>query len=129
MKKIFTILTTFVLSVIITIAGLGFYVYKYNPFNIQACLISSFLSVPTENTATDGDTAGGSTEKFDHPLLSEEQEAKLESAGIDVSALPTVIPPEAEECAVKALGEDRVNEIINGAIPGPLDLFRAKSCF
>jgi len=130
LKTIFMILVIFFFSAIITLGGLTFYIYKYNPFNIQACLISSLLNV---SSIMDSQSSAGTGTKiapaqFDHPFLTPDQEAKLENAGIDVSTLPTTLSPEMKACGIKALGEDRINEIINGATPGPLDLLRVKSC-
>ena len=135
-KKFFIVLLIFFLSAIITLVGLAFYIYKQNPFNIQACLISSMLNASSiidnkigdsqPNTATEAvETAPA---QFDHPFLSPNQEAMLENAGIDVSALPTTLSPEMKACGINALGEDRINKIINGAAPSPLDLLRVKSC-
>lgn len=60
--------------------------------------------------------------------MSQNQEIMLENAGIDVSSLPTTLSPEMKACGINALGEDRINEIINGAALGPMDLLRVKSC-
>ena len=135
-KKFFIVLLIFFLSAIITLVGLAFYIYKQNPFNIQACLISSMLNASSiiDNKIGDSqpNTATGAVEtapaQFDHPFLSPNQEAMLENAGIDVGALPTTLSPEMKACGINALGEDRINEIINGAAPSPLDLLRVKSC-
>lgn len=137
-KTFLIILVTFFLSSIITLGGLAFYIYKQNPFNIQACLISSFLKASSimDSKISDSDSqssAGTGTTKtvpaqFDHPFLSPEQEVMLENAGIDVSTLPTTLSPEMKACGINALGEDRINEIINGATPSLLDLLRVKSC-
>lgn len=130
-KTFLLIFLTFLLSVIITLGGLALYVYKQNPFNIQACLISSFLNASSimdgQSSASSGSTKIAPV-RFDHPFLSTDQEVMLEQAGIDVSALPTTLSPEMKACGIEALGQDRINEIINGATPGPLDLLRAKSC-
>ncbi|MCD4762158.1 hypothetical protein K8R32_04340 [bacterium] len=128
LKTFLLILVTFFLSVIITLVGLVFYIYKANPFNIQACLISSFLNVFSIMNGQSGAGTGITPAKFDHPFLSSEQEVMLENAGIDVSALPTTLSPEMKACGIDALGQDRIDEIINGATPGPLDLLRVKSC-
>ena len=135
-KKFFIVLFIFLLSAIITLSGLAFYIYKQNPFNIQACLISSLLNAsPIMDNKTGDSQSSAATEttetapaQFDHPFLSPNQEIMLENAGIDVSALPTTLSPEMKACGINALGEDRINEIINGATPGPLDLLRVKSC-
>ena len=136
LKTFFIVLIIFFLSAIITLIGLAFYIYKQNPFNIQACLISSLLNAPSamDNKIGGIQPAAGTgaintaPAQFDHPFLSPNQEVMLENAGIDVSALPTTLSPEMKACGINALGEDRINEIINGAAPGPLDLLRVKSC-
>ncbi len=136
LKIFLIILVTFLLSSVITLGGLALYIYKQNPFNIQACLISSFLNAPSildsktsdSQINTEAGTTKTASDQFDHPFLSSEQEVMLENAGIDVSALPTTLSPEMKACGIEALGADRINEIINGATPGPLDLFRVKSC-
>lgn len=66
---------------------------------------------------------------YDHPLLSTEQEQTLESIGVDVSELPTSLTAEQQQCAVDALGQQRVNEIINGASPSTTDFLKAQHCF
>ena len=124
----YTVILTFVLTLIIVLGSLALYVVKKNPFNVQACIISSFLS-PTNVEAGDASTSSATTvTKFDHPLLSDTQEVMLDKAGIDVESLPSTISPEMEACFRDSLGDSRVNEIIQGATPGPLDLFKAKGC-
>jgi len=66
---------------------------------------------------------------YDHPLLSEDQENLLKSIGVDPRALPTEITPEMENCAREKLGDQRINEIIQGATPTTMDLLKAQSCF
>ncbi len=129
LKYFLIIFLTFLLSSIITLGGLALYVYTQNPFNIQACLISSFLNASSlMDSQSSAGTGTNAPAQFDHPFLSSDQEAMLENAGIDVSALPTTLSPEMKACGIEALGQDRIDEIINGATPGPLDLFRVKSC-
>ena len=65
---------------------------------------------------------------YDHPLLSNEQEKLLESMGINTTEIPTQITPAMEQCAIEALGEERVNEIKAGAVPGLGDYLQAKDC-
>lgn len=68
------------------------------------------------------------SQTYDHPLLNESQEQTLEKLGIDVEYIPERITPVMEECFVKTLGQDRVNEIIAGDSPSAIDLFKAKEC-
>lgn len=131
-KTLSLIITTALLSVIFTLAALGFYVWKYNPMNMKAYLIAGFMNVGslstdtgTEASGTEASTGSGTV---DNPLLSAEQESLLESAGIDVGSLPTSISPELEACFVEKLGSERVEEIKGGDVPGPLELLKAKGC-
>ncbi len=71
----------------------------------------------------------GEASSYDHPLLSNEQEILLETAGVDVQNLPTEITPEQEQCAVEALGAERVNQINQGASPTLDDYLKAQDCF
>ncbi len=127
LKTFFIVLITFVFSFIIFTGALAFYVIKENPFNIQACLISDLLN-PSEQVSHEGAAVGSETAAYDHPLLSVEQEKLLESYNVDIKSLPTTIPPGIEACFVESLGAKKVEEIKNGAVPGALDILRARSC-
>ncbi|MCK4554401.1 hypothetical protein KAU19_05590, partial [Candidatus Parcubacteria bacterium] len=107
--------------------ALAFYIIKENPFNIQACLISNLLN-PSEQVSQEGAAVGSGAEAYDHPLLSVEQEKLLESYNVDIKSLPTTIPPSIEACFVESLGAKKVEEIKSGAVPGALDILRARSC-
>jgi len=61
--------------------------------------------------------------------LNADQEQQLQEAGVDVGSLPQEISPEAEKCFEDKLGEDRVEEIKNGATPTTLEIMKAGSCF
>lgn len=74
-------------------------------------------------------TGTTSQSDYDHPLLSDEQEATLESIGVDLESVPTSISPEQQQCAVDALGQERVNQIISGSAPSLTDYLKAKDCF
>lgn len=124
------ILTTAIITAALVLGGLTLYVVKANPFNIQACVISSFFqdAAGTGSAEEGGQTEGGQTEGGGHPLLSDDQEQMLESSGIDVESLPQEISPEMEACFEEKLGKDRVEEIKAGAEPGSMELFKARSC-
>lgn len=80
---------------------------------------SSFMvGTTTEARAT---TTG---EKASEPTQA--QVEFMESVGIDSETLSF---SEAEiVCFREVLGSDRVDEIIAGAIPGPLEMYKAKDC-
>jgi len=124
MKTLFTIIITFVLTAIIIIGGGAMYIAKENPYNIQACIISSFFSLGENSTSTNIKETSG----FNHPLFSDKQEKMLEDLGVNVGTLPVNIPPEMEACAIEKLGKNRVEEIIGGDTPSFLEIFKAKDC-
>lgn len=130
LKTLSLIITTALISVIFTLAALGFYIWKYNPMNMKTYLIAGFMNVGSLSTDTDSTSAETTAEggTVDNPLLSAEQESLLEKAGIDVGSLPTSISSELEACFVEKLGAERVEEIKGGDVPGPIELFKAKAC-
>lgn len=60
--------------------------------------------------------------------LSENQVDALVSLGIDRASVPSTVSAEQETCFVETLGQDRVTEIKNGAVPSAIELMRAESC-
>ncbi len=66
--------------------------------------------------------------EYDHPYLTTKQENILESVGIDVKDIPTEITSEQEECAIEAIGVERVNEIVAGSAPTMTDILKTKHC-
>ncbi len=60
--------------------------------------------------------------------LTPAQADALRFIGLDISKIPNPIPPAMIDCFVKTLGQERVDEIIAGAVPGPVELFKASSC-
>jgi hypothetical protein len=131
-KLFFIVLTTALVTAVLVLAGLGLYIFKANPFNVQACLISSVLksagSSPSEDPAGTP-SENNSLEEDRHPLLNESQEKQLEDAGIDVESLPTTISPETESCLVEAVGKERAEEIKAGDTPTTFEIFKSRSCF
>ena len=81
------------------------------------------------NAITSQMTSDITESSYDHPLLSEDQEILLESMGIETSTLPTEVSQEQMDCGVEALGQERADEIINGATPNLSDLVKAQHCF
>lgn len=67
-------------------------------------------------------------EKFDHPLFTEEQEETLRSIGVEPASLPLSIAPHQEECAIEALGKEKVEQIKKGNLPSLSDYFKIKHC-
>jgi len=68
------------------------------------------------------------TSGYDHPYLTTQQEAILESIGINPEDIPAEITPAMEECAVSVLGEKRANEIGSGSEPTLTEIIKLKGC-
>jgi hypothetical protein len=137
-KTLLIVIVTFLVTVIIVVGGLAYYIMAKNPLNIKGCLISGYINPLIKGTAISNikdkidssiGATGGTQTDYDHPLLSPQQEAMLEDAGVDVSKLPSTIPPELESCLIGIFGKERVEEIKAGDIPGPLEIIRGKDCF
>lgn len=60
--------------------------------------------------------------------LTEGQEKALRTIGIDPANVPTEITPEQEACFVEKFGQTRVDEIVSGDTPTPLEFVRGASC-
>lgn len=137
MKKIIQILLIIILASIIALI----FIFVFNPFDLRTKLIgniiNSYLSSTIEgyspenknnenlnNVATE--QSGTPTDK--HPLLTAEQEKTLETYGVDVSQLPTSISAEMEKCFIDELGQERADEIVGGASPSAIEIFKARSC-
>lgn len=103
------------------------YLWITDPFNLRSLIPAELSPIETIKIIT-----GNTSVKIDNidknPLLSEEQEAQLESLGVDPANLPTTITPAMEECFIDKLGQSRANELINGATPNTSDFLRANSC-
>lgn len=123
---IIAIILLFILAIIL--------IFVFNPRNLRneiiGGMINNYLSSHLEDYQPKNlnENNVGAIPADKHPILNAEQEAKLESFGVDVSQLPTTISPEMQECFIEKLGQDRVNEIIDGATPNPIELFKAKDC-
>ncbi len=128
LKKIIQILLILILLSILTLI----FIFVFNPGDLRTKIISRGINSFLENTLDNYTPleSNSSTEqiKTDHPLLNDEQEKTLESYGVDVSQLPTEISEAMQTCFVEKLGTTRAEELVNGATPGPLDIFKAKDC-
>lgn len=138
LKKIIQILLILILVSILALI----FIFVFNPANLRTKLISqginSFLTHTLDDytplkTAPDSDSTNPKTDttnsdKTGHPLLNNEQEKILKTFGVNVDQLPTEISPAMAECFIEKLGATRAEELVNGATPGPLDIFKAKDC-
>ena len=68
------------------------------------------------------------TTPYDHPLLSADQEKTLQNLGVDPANIPTSITADQIQCAVEALGQARANELLSGATPTAIEIYKLKNC-
>ncbi|MBU2566924.1 hypothetical protein KKG46_05210 [Patescibacteria group bacterium] len=105
--------TAFVLLLVIVVTA----IILIKPWGVNVIDTgSALINPPTESTG------------YDHPLLTPQQEALLQSAGIDPATIPTTITPAQQQCAINALGEKRAMELVGGATPNINDITQAKHC-
>lgn len=140
MKKAIQILLIVVLlSVLVLII-----VFIFDPFGLRTkwigSIINSYLSTEIEGYSPldkNLDNSGGVDPEISekgvpsgdkHPLLNEEQEKTLEDYGVDVTQLPASVSPGMEACFVEKLGRSRADEIVAGASPSAIEIFKARSC-
>jgi len=109
-----------IVAIAIFMIAVGAIIWFKNPWDLKGKIINYILTGEA-TTQTNGST-------YDHPLLSPSQEEALSNLGVDVSAIPSSITPEMEDCLTEKLGEERAAEIKAGATPSPLDILKAKSC-
>jgi hypothetical protein len=150
--KVFAVLGVLFFLVIIGVL----YLVLADPFNVRPLISSFFQAAPTiesvpgftevvddmimnsETTETSpAPAATGTTPETAIPpsgatggvVLSEAQKEMLRTLGVDAAQIPNVISAELETCLRTALGANRVDEILAGEVPSPLDLLRASACF
>lgn len=106
---------------------LAAYFYITDPWNLKPLL---FGSQSTVTTVVDGEGGAEVREpaRDANPMLNEQQEAALETVGIDPAGLPSEITPAQEACFVERLGAERVEEIKAGDTPTAMEFFSARSC-
>lgn len=57
-----------------------------------------------------------------------EEEALLESLGVQKKDIPTELTRELETCGRETLGDERVDELLGGAEPTINDVIKARTC-
>lgn len=128
MKKILTTLfVTFGVLFFILIFAVIIFI-AVDPFGLRSLpgsniTVKSVFETAVSNNQLDIDNIDK------NPLMNESQEAVLESIGVNPSDLPAEITPSMEECFIGKLGEERVEEIIQGGSPTVYEFLRASDCF
>ncbi len=121
MKKVLQILLIVLITVIVIVAAVFAYVLIKNPLGLGDVIKGAIVKQDTPIDAND-------YKDYDHPLLTDEQQARLVKTGIDVKKLPTEITPEQQKCSINKLGQDRITEIMKGAEPTPLEILKVMPC-
>lgn len=136
LKTLMTIILTVIITILILIVIIVAYVFIKNPFDIRGVVLQkmgfSFEKMEVNDQDSDQsanspiNNSGTSQIPASSLPISDAQQKALESAGVDPSKIN--ITPEMEACFIDKLGEQKVEEIKNGAVPGPLDMLKASSC-
>ncbi|HMO78260.1 MAG TPA: hypothetical protein PKD95_03640 [Candidatus Paceibacterota bacterium] len=82
---------------------------------------------PITATSTNNSTTTATQNYSGFDLTSEQKEA-LVALGVDSESVPASVTAEQERCLVAELGENRVVEIKDGAVPTNLEFMRIESC-
>jgi hypothetical protein len=126
MKKFFTIFFVVLGVIFLLLVVVLLFMYMVQSLGSKPMVIPAGSPTPLREQAA---PAGGEDVVEDkNPMLSPTQEKALETFGIDPASVPSEITPEQEACFVEALGRERVDEIIAGDAPSPIDFFKAKGC-
>lgn len=111
------ILGLIIFLLILAIVSFGYIMIK-NPMGLGDIIKSYFNK----------EEISSEVQEYDHPLLNDEQEQQLINSGIDISQIPTEITPEQQECVMGKISPERIQEIINGAEPTPLEIIQVLPC-
>lgn len=103
-----------------------FLFYVYSKISTIAEIKNPLLNNTEETQTVEG--TDGEVIKDKHPYLNAEQEELAESFGVDPATLPTEITPELENCVTETVGQDRINEIINGSEPTTSEILKSLDC-
>jgi hypothetical protein len=107
-------------------AGGAYVAMRYGTLpNVTDELPSTTITTLDSRMSTDSLAAAPAALTYN---LSEDQIRALTALGIDPDSLPKTITAEQSSCFINALGSARVQEISEGAVPGPLELLQVKSC-
>lgn len=104
------------------------YFYITDPWNLKPLLFGSESTATTVADEEGGTTAVREPARDANPMLNEQQEAALETVGINPADLPSEITPAQEACFVERLGAERVEEIKAGDSPTAMEIISARSC-
>jgi hypothetical protein len=116
LRVFFVILGVIFFLLIVTV----FYLYQTDFYGIKSIVNYEKEEVTTTNNVDQTEDKNSA--------LSAEQEAQLESIGVNPAKVPSEISPEMEDCFIQKLGEKRVKEIEAGGSPTVSEVIKAKPC-
>lgn len=134
MKKVLTIFFVTLGIIFFLLLLAGAYLYVVDPLNLKPLLFGANppagQSVGTQTPAADSDTSSepAAEQSETGSALSPEQQAALETVGINPDSLPSEISPEQEACFTTILGAERVAQIQAGDVPTMSEFYQARSC-
>jgi hypothetical protein len=116
LRVFFVILGVIFFLLIVTV----FYLYQTDFYGIKSIVNYEKEEVTTTNNVDQTEDKNSA--------LSAEQEAQLESIGVNPAKVPSEISPEMKDCFIQKLGEKRVKEIEAGGSPTVSEVIKAKPC-
>ncbi len=130
--KIYLVVVTLLLVIAIS---LGVYAwYKIQTFSgavptgVESTEVTSSGTVTKDGKGTStGVTPAKEAIVIPTESLSSSQQKMLEAFGFDQKSF--TITPAMITCAENAVGKDRLNEIVNGGAPSPLESMKLLPCF
>lgn len=105
--------------VFLVLLVIGGYFFATDSYGVRSQVLGS--NAPDVSRTEEKTTAEGFT-------LSDDQKRAIEAMGIDSNSVPTSVSGEQESCFIGVLGQARVDEIKNGAVPSMSEYVRAKAC-
>lgn len=124
-----------VVATVLLLAGLGFGVYVWYTLQTLSVDTDKALTAPKENVPSNAvlEAVGKTQGETEEPAavktvnLSDSQQKILESFGFDAATV--TVTSTMMECAENAVGTTRLQEILGGAAPTPLESVKLLPCF
>ncbi len=122
------------MGIIFTLILIGLaYLWFFDPLGLRLLLQphtepSNVISTTTTEVGATPETTPARETTDQNPSLTPAQEDALSLIGIDPAGLPETLTTEQNACFIRIFGAERVNEIIGGETPTPLELLQGKQC-
>ncbi|MFH1822166.1 MAG: hypothetical protein ABH830_00525 [Patescibacteria group bacterium] len=140
MKKVLTITITIIITLMVIFIVLFAWILIKNPLNVRGILLYKIgwsdelvqlvpvnkdagISGASKDDAAPADTSAPAASAL--PMTPDQRQAVLDF-GINPDSV--IVTPVMEECFIEKLGNERVEEIKNGDVPGALEMLKAVFC-